>query len=248
MRRLVDFAFAAVALLALTPVILFCWILVRFTSRGPVFFSQLRMGRNEEEFTLYKFRSMRIRETSHAPSHTVQDDDRITPVGRFLRRYKLDELPQFWNVLRGDMSLVGPRPKLPHHEALCMPYRPGLTGRATLAFRNEEQILLSVPRHHVDQFYQAVIKPMKAELDAAYMEHATFSTDMRMVRRTFTSCLNCTADPCEELAALLADSTSKHDEADGDALQPALVTASYDGRLLAEMADVEFAGDLDDAA
>jgi lipopolysaccharide/colanic/teichoic acid biosynthesis glycosyltransferase len=204
-RRALDGTVAIAALLTLSPLLALCWITVRRSSPGPALFRQLRMGRNGNEFILYKFRSMRIRSSVQPTSHTVQDDDRITRVGKFMRRYKLDELPQFWNVLKGDMSLVGPRPKLSHHEALHMPYRPGLTGKATLAFRNEENMLLNVPRHRVDHFYQAVVKPMKAELDSAYMEHATLASDLRIVLQTFTSCFNCTADPCEEVATLVAN-------------------------------------------
>jgi len=235
--------------LALLPVFAVCWILVRLSSPGPALFSQHRMGRNGKEFILYKFRSMRIRGSVHAPSHTVQDDDRITRVGGFLRRYKLDELPQFWNVVKGDMSLVGTRPKLSHHEALHMPYRPGLTGKATLAFRNEEQMLLKVPRHTVDHFYQTVVKPIKAELDSAYMERATLASDLRLVWRTFTSCLNCSEDPCEEVATVLEDYAARHEVLAGAVLHSALLSMKYaDEDFQSEMADIDYAGGLDDAA
>ncbi len=202
-RRVFDFLVAAIALLLLAPLMALCWILVRFSSRGPVFFRQYRAGRNGKEFALYKFRSMRTQSFPIRPGHTVLGDSRITPAGAFLRRYKMDELPQFWNVLKGDMSLVGPRPKLAHHQDFQMPYRPGLTGPATLAFRHEERMLLEIPRSEVDQFYQTVVKPIKARLDIDYMENATFSSDLRLLRRTFRRCIKCSDDARCELAALV---------------------------------------------
>ena len=186
-RRCFDSAVAAIALLLLSPAILLIMLMVRMSSPGPVFFRQRRTGRNREEFMLYKFRSMRI-EDSPGPPITVSGDRRITRVGIFLRRYKLDELPQFWNVLKGDMSLVGPRPKLPHHELLDLPYRPGITGLATLAFRNEEEILSRIPPDQLDAFYELCVKPRKARLDLEYMQSATFWTDIRLIWRTAASC------------------------------------------------------------
>jgi lipopolysaccharide/colanic/teichoic acid biosynthesis glycosyltransferase len=123
-------------------------------------------------------------------SITVSGDVRITPIGALLRRYKLDELPQFWNVLRGDMSLVGPRPKLPHHEALLMTCRPGITGAATLAFRNEEEFLSEIPEDQLETFYETFVKPAKAHLDLEYMRTATLSSDLRVLWRTASACLS----------------------------------------------------------
>lgn len=193
-RRILEFLIAALALLLLLPVLAACWLLVRFTSPGPGFFRQRRAGRHGETFALYKFRSMRISASKGSLGHTVHNDHRITAVGCFLRRFKLDELPQFWNVLKGDMSLVGPRPKLPHHEGLCMPYRPGLTGRATLAFRHEERMLLLVHPAQVEDFYQAVVKPIKARLDMEYMSEATFASDLGLLYQTMKKCF---AGPCD---------------------------------------------------
>lgn len=187
-RRAFDSAISASALLLLSPVILLITFAVRLSSPGPIFFRQRRTGRNREEFTLYKFRSMRV-EDSPGPPITVAGDGRITPVGIFLRRYKLDELPQFWNVLKGDMSLVGPRPKLPHHEMLDLPYRPGITGLATLAFRNEEDILSRIPPDQLDEFYELCVKPRKARLDITYTQSATFWTDLHLIWRTAASCV-----------------------------------------------------------
>jgi lipopolysaccharide/colanic/teichoic acid biosynthesis glycosyltransferase len=245
-RRVLECALAGLALLGLAPVLGLCWVLVRCTSRGPAFFRQKRMGRNGQEFELYKFRSMRCNIDCEGPSHTVHNDLRITPVGALLRRYKLDELPQFWNVLKGDMSLVGPRPKLPHHELLYMPYRPGLTGHATLAFRHEERMLLEVPSHEIDHFYEAVVKPIKAELDVHYMEGATFLSDVNVLARTMVRCLNSNADARRELRNLL----SRYAPGSMDRLAPPRSVAPISLRpptFVPELTD-ELAGDLDDAA
>lgn len=205
MRRALDCTVAALALLLLLPVLAICWVLVRFTSPGPVLFRQRRMGREGRVFEIYKFRSMRIDRHVCGRSHTVHRDERLTRVGAMLRRCKLDEAPQFWNVLKGDMSLVGPRPKLPNHEALHMPYRPGLTGEATLAFRHEERMLLEIPPDGLESFYDAVLKPIKAYLDIVYMQRATCASDLRMLVRTFFRCLSCARGARRELAALLEE-------------------------------------------
>ncbi len=188
-RRSVDCLVAALALMALLPLIALIAIAVRLGSNGPALFRQERMGRNGCVFTLYKFRSMRL-ETDHSSPITVTGDRRITRVGSILRRYKLDELPQFWNVLRGEMSLVGPRPKLPHHEALHMPFRPGITGAATLAFRSEEKMLSRIPREHLDTYYELFVKPSKARLDWEYMQSASLKSDLNILWQTARACLS----------------------------------------------------------
>jgi lipopolysaccharide/colanic/teichoic acid biosynthesis glycosyltransferase len=187
-RRCIEMAVAFVALVMLAPLMLVAAMLVRFSSRGPIFFRQRRMGRNGREFTLYKFRSMMPAGVRGA-SITVAGDKRITPAGVFLRRYKLDEIPQFFNVLRGDMALVGPRPKLPHHEALHLDCRPGITGVATLAFHREEEFLAGIPAHELDGFYETFVKPAKAAMDRQYMRTATLASDLKVLARTAGTCL-----------------------------------------------------------
>jgi lipopolysaccharide/colanic/teichoic acid biosynthesis glycosyltransferase len=186
-KRLLDLGSALLALVLLAPLILLVALLVAFSSPGPVLFTQKRVGRLGRLFTIYKFRTMEVR--ADGPSHTRSGDPRITPVGRFLRKYKLDELPQLYNVLVGDMSVVGPRPKLPHHEALHMPFRPGLTGAATLAFRQEEEMLRHIPDHELEHYYAEKIKPVKVQLDCDYMEQSSFRSDVAMVLYTLTACL-----------------------------------------------------------
>jgi lipopolysaccharide/colanic/teichoic acid biosynthesis glycosyltransferase len=132
---------------------------------------------------------MKIEREKAGPGHTKDGDSRLTLVGGLLRRYKLDELPQFYNVLIGDMSLVGPRPKLPGHESMYMPFLPGLTSAATLAFRREEEILRQIPEREIDHFYSVKIKPVKHKLDSEYMEQSTIASDFGMLARTLTACL-----------------------------------------------------------
>jgi len=164
---------------------------VALTSAGPVLFRQVRSGQGGRPFELLKFRSMTYRQGSGAPGVTRSGDSRITPVGKFLRRFKLDELPQLVHVLRGDMSLVGPRPDLPEFlEALAPEHRallglkPGLTGAATLQFRHEEELLARVPPEQLFDHYVSTVLPQKAQLDLAYARRATFSSDLQVLWRT----------------------------------------------------------------
>lgn len=188
LRRVVDCGVSATALCFLMPLLVFAAALVWIDSEGPILFRQRRLGRSGREFILYKFRSMRV-EKGRQTCVTASGDTRITRAGAFLRRHKLDELPQFWNVLRGDMALVGPRPKLPHLEPLHMACRPGITGAATLAFRHEEALLSEIPQSEVEAFYERFIKPAKAKLDMEYMQSATFRGDLDLLWRTFGACL-----------------------------------------------------------
>lgn len=189
-RRAVDLLVAMLVLALLGLPMLAIALAVRLTSRGPAFFAQYRVGRKGRLFRIYKFRSMTIDAGKRGPGLTRDGDGRITPLGRWLRKLKLDELPQFYNVLRGDMSLVGPRPKLPRYLGIAnMPYRPGITGAATLAFRREEEILSRVHPSRMDDYYSRHIRPLKARMDVRYMCRATFWSDMRLIAATFLSCL-----------------------------------------------------------
>lgn len=201
---------AAMALLAFAPLMACAAALVRLGSFGPAFFRQRRMGRDGKEFTLYKFRSMRPECDGNASSAsiTVSGDARITPIGGLLRRYKLDELPQFWNVLRGDMGLVGPRPKLPHHEALHMACRPGITGAATLVFRKEEELLSGIPEDELESFYETFVKPAKAHLDLEYMRTATLKSDLQILWRTATACFFPASVSLQQSVETIAESQS----------------------------------------
>ena len=118
----------------------------------------------------------------------------MTRIGRFLRKYKLDELPQLFNVLRGQMSLIGPRPKLPHLEVMPMPFRPGLTGAATLAFRREEEMLQDVSDDDLEVYYCRMIKPLKSKIDWEYMCEATLASDLALLYKTARCCVSTCAN------------------------------------------------------
>jgi lipopolysaccharide/colanic/teichoic acid biosynthesis glycosyltransferase len=180
-KRLFDCVCVLLALPLLVPALLVVALMVRLTSSGPVLFLQQRMGRDGKPFTILKFRTM-IHTTDIAHhAVTTAGNQRFTPVGSFLRRLKLDELPQLLNVLVGHMSLVGPRPKMPQHVISHLPCRPGITGSATIAFALEELVLDRVPKHRLESYYHKVVLPAKRQLDAEYMARATFLSDLKLI-------------------------------------------------------------------
>ncbi|MDE3188706.1 MAG: sugar transferase [Acidobacteriota bacterium] len=189
-KRLLDFSVAVLVLAVFAVPMLVIALCVRLSSKGPALFVQNRVGRGTRPFAIYKFRTMEaVPANSSGPGLTRGGDHRITRMGARLRKLKLDELPQFYNILRGDMSLVGPRPKLPQYAtAVDALYRPGLTGAATLAFRCEEDILRGVHPAQLETFYNRRIRPLKARMDARYMSRATFRSDLRIIGATFLAC------------------------------------------------------------
>ena len=190
-KRCLDFAVALMALLVAWPLLAITALLVRLESPGPVIFRQKRVGKGGALFTVYKFRTMEAAKEQDGPSMTKRGDPRVTRIGRSLRKHKLDELPQLFNVLRGEMSLIGPRPRLPHHmEISDLPFRPGLTGAATLAFRCEEEMLQDIPDHELEVYNSRTIIPLKGKLDWDYMGQATFASDLALLCETAACCLS----------------------------------------------------------
>ncbi len=178
---------AAAGLAVLSPVLAGIALIVWAETGRPVLFRHRRVGRFGRLFDLVKFRSMVV---GHGgPSITKKGEARITRVGAFLRRWKLDELPQLWNVVRGEMSLVGPRPEAPEYVNLEDPLwrrvlavRPGITDPASIAFRDEESLLAEAA--DADEYYRTVVLPRKLELSAAYLERRSFLLDLEMLLRT----------------------------------------------------------------
>lgn len=187
-KRCLDVVVASTALLASAPLLGALALAVRIDTPGPALFQQVRVGMRRKPFKVIKLRTMT---SSAAPglAITAATDARITRMGRLLRRCKLDELPQLWNVLRGDMSLVGPRPEVPRYVERYRPewqrlleVRPGLTDLASLTFRDEEQLLASARNR--EQAYEDVIMPLKLELALRGVEGGSFASDLRTLAMT----------------------------------------------------------------
>jgi lipopolysaccharide/colanic/teichoic acid biosynthesis glycosyltransferase len=190
-KRMFDLLFAAVILILVSPAMLVVAFLVRISSRGPALYRQRRVGKDGREFQLIKFRTMGHSSEQEGPSVTRAGDPRITPAGRVLRKWKLDELPQLLNVICGEMSFVGPRPdvaeyiaSLNREQKKILRVRPGLTGAATLHYRNEEQLLSTVPVGELKRFYCSEVLPEKVRLDLEYARRAGFLSDLRILLRT----------------------------------------------------------------
>ncbi len=189
MKRAFDILVSSLALLLLLPLFGLLASAVALTSPGGAFFAQVRVGRGGREFRLLKFRTMRPDSERGGQLTIGGRDPRITRIGRFLRRSKLDELPQLWNVLKGEMSVVGPRPEVPRYVALytaaqreVLTVRPGLTGLASLAYINENEILGAA--EDPERAYIERIMPAKLDLDLRYVRDHGLLLDCRIMLRT----------------------------------------------------------------
>lgn len=193
-RRALDVLLASTGLLVLSPFLALTALLVRASSPGPVIFKQVRVGRNAETFNILKFRTMREDAEKLGGQLTIGSDSRVTRIGAVLRNWKLDELPQLINVLRGEMSIVGPRPEVPRYVDLytseqlrVLEVRPGLTDPASVAFRNESEVLAN----HTDpeQAYILEVMPRKLELNLEYLARRSLTSDVGVIWDTLRAVL-----------------------------------------------------------
>lgn len=193
LRRVIDIAGALAALVVLAPLMAAIALAIRLDTAGPVLYSQLRLGRGGRHFRLYKFRKFHAR-SDGGGALTVKDDARFTRIGRLLERWKLDELPQLWNVLVGDMSLVGPRPETLDF-ADCytgqyrkiLDHRPGLFGPCQVRFRNESSLYPA--GQDPCEFYRAVLFPAKARIDLRWLSHRSLLSDVGWIARGIVAVL-----------------------------------------------------------
>lgn len=188
LKYIFDRIVSCIGLIVLFPVMLIIAVLIRIKmSGGKVLFKQKRVGKDGKLFTMVKFRSMSINHGGSSVS--VAGEKRITPLGAKLRKYKLDELPELWNVLKGDMSFVGPRPDVPGYadqlqgdESEVLILRPGITGPASLKYRNEEEILATVD--NPQQYNDIIIFPDKVRINRYYLHHYSFWMDLKIIIAT----------------------------------------------------------------
>ena len=185
-KRIFDIIVSTIGLIALSPLFIIVAILVKVTSRGSIFYIQKRVGEGFKEFDLYKFRSMR---EGKGLQITSKDDPRITKIGKFIRKTKIDELPQLLNVLKGDMSLVGPRPEVKKYVDIkkseykkVLSIKPGITDNAAIAFRDEEEILARY--EDKEKAYIEEILPKKIELYNEYIDNISFKNDIKLILET----------------------------------------------------------------
>ncbi|MDE2127170.1 MAG: sugar transferase [Armatimonadetes bacterium] len=192
MKRAFDVVLSAFGIALVSPILLIAAIAVRRSSPGPIFFRQDRVGLRGELFKVYKFRSMTVNDAAGPAAYA--GEARVTAAGRIIRRTKIDELPQLFNVFRGEMSLVGPRPQIPHYVAMytaeqrqVLTVKPGVTGPSQIAFRDEEAILARAA--DPEQLYISQVMPAKLALDLGYVRHHTLFGDLGLILRTFTAIL-----------------------------------------------------------
>lgn len=189
LKRIFDIVVSFVGLVILSPLFLILAIAIARDSKGPVFFKQTRVGRNGVPFKIYKFRTMVEDAEARGMQLTVGDDSRITNVGTFLRKTKIDELPQLINVFKGEMSFVGPRPEVPKYVGLytedqrqVLMVRPGITDLASIEYRNESELLATAD--NPEKVYIEEVMPRKIELNKEYIRNMSLVSDMRIILKT----------------------------------------------------------------
>lgn len=194
MKRLFDIIASTCGLIVLSPLFVVLAIWIKLDSEGPIFYKQRRVGRNNKDFHLYKFRSMRVGADKQGLITIGDRDNRVTKSGYFIRKYKLDEFPQLINVLKGDMSLVGPRPEVRKYVAMYTPeqmrvlnVRPGITDIASITYRNESEILSHV--EDPEKYYVEVIMQDKLRLNLEYVKNQSLLYDIKLIFKTFFAIL-----------------------------------------------------------
>lgn len=190
MKRLFDIIASGLGLLILSPLFLVVAVWVKLDSPGPVFYKQIRVGRNNKDFFLYKFRSMRVGADKKGLITVGGHDPRVTRSGYYIRKYKLDEFPQLINVFKGEMSLVGPRPEVRKYVDLYTPeqmhvldVRPGITDLASIRYRNENELLEQAS--DPEQYYRDVVMQDKLRINLEYVRNHSFLGDIRLIFNTF---------------------------------------------------------------
>ena len=192
-KRLLDVFVSLVALTLLLPVFIPIIIILRFTAEGEIFYFQERIGLNNSRFQIWKFATMLKNSMNMGTgSITLQNDFRVTPIGKFLRKTKINELPQIINILKGDISLVGPRPLVTKTfsayteeiQSKIYNVKPGLTGIGSIVFRDEESLISAVKDEDPHEFYKRVIAPYKGELEMWYQKHNSFFLDLQLIFMT----------------------------------------------------------------
>ena len=190
MKRIFDIVASGIGLILLSPLFIILTIWIKCDSIGPVFYKQVRVGRNNMDFQLFKFRSMRVGSDKKGLITVGGHDPRITRSGYYIRKYKLDEFPQLINVFKGDMSLVGPRPEVRKYVDMyteeqmhVLDVRPGITDLASIRYRNENELLERV--NDPDKYYVEVIKPDKLRINQEYVARHSFTFDIRLIFQTF---------------------------------------------------------------
>lgn len=188
-KRIFDFVVSMIGLLTLLPILATVAVWIKLSSTGPVLFKQIRVGYRGNHFQICKFRTMVVNAEAIGTQITTGDDPRITKIGKFLRKYKLDELPQLLNVLVGEMSLVGPRPEVPKYVSLynaeqkrVLNVLPGITDLASIEFRNENELLTG--KENSEEFYIQEIMPHKLLLNLEYIDQASLLFDLKIIART----------------------------------------------------------------
>ena len=193
-KRIFDFLLSLFGIIILSPIFIIVSIAIKLDSKGSILFLQKRVGRYGKEFNIYKFRTMVTDAEKLGKQITVGKDNRITKVGAFLRKFKIDELPQLLNVLKGDMSLVGPRPEVPKYVALyneeqrkVLDIRPGITDMASLRYKDENDILGKVD--NPEEYYINVIMKDKLNLNLEYIEKSNVFFDIYLILKTIIKCI-----------------------------------------------------------